>query len=48
MGQIFLISKATYFTSYVDDNALFVVRVNIADVAKFRGNRRNPFTLLFE
>ena len=45
---MFLILNATYFTGYADDNALFVVRVNITDVANFRGNRRKPFKMLFE
>ena len=31
---MFLISKATYFTGYADDNTPFVVRDNIADVTK--------------
>ena len=31
---MFLISKATYFTGYADDNTLFLVRDNITDVIK--------------
>ena len=31
---MFLISKATYFTGYTDDNTLFLVRDNITDVIK--------------
>ena len=31
MCDMFLIFKTTYFTSYVDDNTLFVVRDNITD-----------------
>ena len=34
MCDMFLISKATYFTSSADDNPAFVVRDNIADVIK--------------
>ena len=31
---MFLISKATCFTGYTDDNTLFLVRDNITDVIK--------------
>ena len=34
MCDMLLISKATYFTGYADDNTSFVVRDNIADVIK--------------
>ena len=34
MCDMFLILKATYFTGYPDDNTLFVVTDNIADVIK--------------
>ena len=34
MCYMFLKLKATYFTGYADDNTLFVVRDNIADIIK--------------
>ena len=37
MCDMFMILKTTYFTVYADDNTLFLVRDNVADVTKALG-----------